>query len=67
MNLYINSKLNNVPDEIDNVARLLQYLHIPENGTGVSLNGKLIKAKDRNITYLKDEDSLLIISATFGG
>lgn len=67
MNLYINSKLNNVPDEIDNVARLLQYLHIPENGTGVSLNGKLVKAKDRSITYLKDEDSLLIISATFGG
>lgn len=67
MNLYINSKLNNVPDEINNVARLLQYLHIPENGTGVSLNGKLVKAKDRSITYLKDEDSLLIISATFGG
>lgn len=67
MTVYINSKPTELPAEVKTISQLLKFLRIPEEGTGVGINNRLVKASDRDLTYLKDEDRLLIISATFGG
>lgn len=67
MNIYINSKQENVPENVKSVAQLLSFLHIGNQGTGVAINNRLIKASDRDSTFLKEDDNVIIISATYGG
>lgn len=67
MKLFINSSLKNIPMEIDTIGKLLDYLNITRQGTGVGLNNTLVKASAWDLTHLKDEDRITIISATYGG
>lgn len=66
-NILINSTLTQVPDNINTINDLLEWKNIPFQGTAVALNGKLITAKLRELTQLKDLDSLMIIRAAYGG
>lgn len=67
MNLYINSTLKVIPNDVDSIGKLIDFLHIARQGTGVGLNNHLIPSRDWDNTRLKEEDRLLIISATYGG
>ena len=67
MTVFINSKPKDLPAEVNTVEKLLEFLRIPHGGTGVGINNRLIKSKDWSVTFLKPEDNILIISATYGG
>lgn len=67
MTVYINSKQTELPDTVGNLAQLLAFLNVPSKGTGIAVNNKMVKAIDWDHSFLKPEDRVLIISATFGG
>lgn len=67
MNIYVNSKQSDIPDEINTVGKLLDHLQIDRKGTGVAINNNLVLSKNWDTTFLKSDDRVLIISATFGG
>ena len=67
MIIYINSKLEEIPQNVDTVGKLLDYLKVSRNGTGVGINNRLVKAKDWDKTFLRNEDRVMIISAAYGG
>lgn len=67
MILYINSKLEEIPQNVDTVGKLLDYLKVSRNGTGVGINNRLVTAKDWDKTFLRNEDRVMIISAAYGG
>ena len=67
MNIYINNAIKNLPDNIDTLGKVVDFLNIPRKGTGIAVNGKLVKAADWDKINIKNEDHLTIISATYGG
>ena len=67
MVVYINSKLKEIPDEINTVGKLMAYLQIPSAGTGVGVNNHVVSTRNWDSTPVKEEDRIMIISATYGG
>lgn len=67
MVVYINSKAEKVPDEVKTVGQLLDLKNIARKGTGLAVNGKLLKVGDWDSAPLNPEDHLMVITATFGG
>lgn len=67
MLIFINSSSQTVPDDVNTVGKVLDYIKISRQGTGVGLNNRLVPARDWDHTTLKPEDKLLVISATYGG
>ena len=67
MNIYVNSKLQVVPKEIDTLGKLIDFLRIPRGGTGIGLNNKLILSKVWDSTPLHPDDRVMIIAAAYGG
>jgi len=66
MNIIINGKIADVPEGIS-VARLAELRQIPEKGTAIAVNGKHV-ARGRWTEYkLQPSDSVLVISASYGG
>lgn len=63
----VNNKPVKTPDDVDTVSGLLKFLNIPEGGTATAINNKIVKASERNIHKLSDNDSITIISAAYGG
>ena len=57
----------NVPAEITTIGRLIDYLKISRQGTGVGLNSHLVPNQKWDMTPIRENDSLVIISATYGG
>lgn len=67
MKITINNVAITLPSDITNIARLAEYKNIPVQGTAIALNGKLIKADKWCVTPLSNGDTLLVISAAYGG
>lgn len=67
MTLFINNNSRNVPDSVRTIKDLLVFLSLPDEGTGVGLNGRLVPSRNWDSTQLKDEDRLMIVTATYGG
>lgn len=67
MNIYINSTYREIPDNIDTIGKLLPYLKISKEGTGVGVNNKIALARNWDVTSIKEDDRIVIISATYGG
>ena len=67
MNVLLNDKLTDLPDNILTVKDLVVWKNIPMNGTAIALNDKLIKQNDWESAVLKENDQLTIISAAYGG
>lgn len=67
MKVYINSSLKEIPETVDSVKKLLEFLHYPINGTGVGINNHLIKAAEWDTVTVKEDDHVVIITASFGG
>lgn len=67
MQIFVNSNPKEVPDTINSLSRLLEYLNVPLQGTGVALNNKLVISRNWGITTLKPDDHVMIISASYGG
>lgn len=67
MNVIINSKTTEIPDDVRTVGQLLDHLRLPRQGTGVGINNTLVLTKNWDNTYLSPDDRIMIISAAFGG
>lgn len=67
MQIYINSTFTVVPDSINTVGKLLDFKKVSRQGTGVGINNRLVKAVDWDSTPIKEEDRIMIVSATYGG
>lgn len=67
MQITINKEIKTIPDDIKNLDNLLSFCGIPRQGTAIALNGNLITACCWVDTEIKNNDSLTIISAAFGG
>lgn len=49
------------------VHDILEWRHIPEAGTAVAVNGRLIPRSRWNSEELDEHDNITLISAAFGG
>lgn len=67
MKIKINNEQVVTPSDEMTVSELLIWRNIPEGGTAVAINGKLIPKSGRDIQYIKDQDDIVIISAAYGG
>lgn len=67
MIVNLNSKPTKIPDDINSLEELLQFLNIRKGGTAVAVNNKLIVNSKWASTALHEGDSVTIISAAFGG
>ena len=67
MIISINSETVNIPSDIITVADLASSRNIPVKGTAIAINGKIVKADKWEVTRLNDNDTLMIISAAYGG
>ena len=55
------------PSENMTIKDILAWRNIPEGGTAVALNDRLVQRARWNDTYVAEEDNLAIISAAYGG
>lgn len=67
MKLFINDLIEEFKKDKLTVKELTELKNIPENGTAVAVNDRLIKRDDWTTTILTDNDSVTLISAAFGG
>lgn len=67
MTVYINNEAVRLPSENMTVAELLTWRHKDRGGTAVAVNDKIVKRAQQEMTYLKEDDKITLISATFGG
>lgn len=67
MIIYINEQPKEIPDDINSIGKLLDFIHVKHGGTGVGHNSRLVKASEWDSTFISNNDRVLIISATYGG
>lgn len=67
MKLYINSDYKEIPDNIHTIGKLIDFLKISRQGTGVGLNNRLIPTLKWDSTSIKNDDRIMIIAAAYGG
>ena len=63
-------KVNESPREIINtttVQQLLDELQISINGIAIAINNTVVKKEDWSVSYLQENDNVLIIRSTQGG
>lgn len=66
MKIKINDKEVILPENC-NVKQALEENAIPQGGTAVAINGKVVSKAAYETTILAEGDSLLIIKAFYGG
>ncbi len=70
MTVYVNEKrmtLCESPESVPTVASLLQEMNIPEKGTAVALNNRIVRRDDWAKQELAEGDKILLIKAAYGG
>lgn len=70
MIVYVNEKktiLHDIPNAVHTVASLLKELNIPEKGTAVALNNRMVRRDDWAKHELAEGDKILLIKAAYGG
>lgn len=55
------------PSATMTVREILQSRDMDKPGTAVAVNGKLCKASEWDLRQVEDNDTLMVISAAFGG
>jgi len=66
MKIYVNQKETEV-ETGKTVGDLTKAQNLPENGVAIAVNGKLVQRKDWVNTELKENDSVLVVNAAYGG
>lgn len=67
MTITINNKLWVVPTGIDTIADVAEANRIPSKGTAIAVNNRIVRQPQWDSTPVRDGDSLMVISAAFGG
>lgn len=66
MNIKLNSKATEVPDNIS-VKALKELMKLPEGGVAVAVNGKIVLTHNQASQILADGDDVIVIGAAYGG
>ncbi len=67
MNLKINGDIKTVPDSIETVNQLLDFLEIKPQRVAVEANGDIVVPTLFSETSIKENDSIEIVSFVGGG
>lgn len=67
MIIKLNNEPLNVPSDHMNVCELLEWRNIPNAGTAVAINNRLVPRGQWSSRYLCADDEIVVISAAFGG
>lgn len=67
MNIFVNNKLVEVPDN-STITEMLAILHLAAgNGTALAVNSDVVARTDWDKRILQHNDKIIIIKATQGG
>lgn len=67
MILTINGETYRSDSNIMTLEALLAEKKIPSAGTAVAVNGRIVQRKDHSVYELHDGDTIIIITAAYGG
>lgn len=67
MKIYFNDELITLPSEYMTVENLAEWKNIPQEGSAIAVNNKLIRKQNWSTVKLSDNDIVTVISAAFGG
>lgn len=67
MKIYFNDELITLPSEYMTVENLAEWKNIPQEGSAIAVNNKLIRKQNWSTVNLSDNDMVTVISAAFGG
>ncbi|WP_301743769.1 sulfur carrier protein ThiS [uncultured Duncaniella sp.] len=67
MRIYFNNRPIDLADENITVAELLRQQNVKSGGTAVAVNNKIVTHDIWEIKQICDGDSVMVISAAFGG
>lgn len=67
MNVFVNGKNTDLPQEVKNIALLVRFLEIPTTGVAVAINNKVVRKTDWEVHMLAEGDEVMIITAVCGG
>lgn len=70
--IHMHITINGRPELLDGtttitLSQLAESHSIPTTGTAIALNGKVVSADKWDVTVLNEGDSLIVISAAYGG
>ena len=67
MTILLNENPVNLPNDYMTVADLVKWKQIPDQGSAIAVNDKLIKRDQWSVLNLKELDRVTVISAAYGG
>ena len=67
MKIFYNNVMEDLPEDFMTLQDLAKWKELPLQGTAIAINDKLIKRDKWSVTQLKDNDSIVVITAAFGG
>lgn len=67
MKIKLNNEVVTLPDDPINVSALIELRKIPQVGTAVACNGKLVPHSRWDEVLIRENDDVVIISAAYGG
>lgn len=67
MTIFYNDIPLEVPKEITTLAQLAAWKKIPNQGSAIALNDKLIKKELWSVTNFNNLDRITVITAAYGG
>lgn len=67
MNITLNGQNISLPAEITSLEDLIKFKNIPTKATAIAINGKIARLNDAAVIGIQPEDSIMVITAAFGG
>ena len=65
--IILNGEAIELPVDVNTVEQLLQWKKIPNAGTAVAINGRLVPQKTRSVRIIDNLDNIIVVSAAYGG
>lgn len=67
MTIIFNDQPTKLPNDYMTLADLAKWKNVPEQGSAIAVNDKLVKKDLWSVTPLKEMDQITVITAAFGG
>ena len=67
MKILLNNEPVILPEEVKTIADFTLWKEIKPLGTAIAVNGKVIPQSQWESSLIKDDESIIVITAAFGG
>lgn len=67
MTVIYNNEETIIPENVHTIQDLAKWKEIPQQGSAIALNNKLVKRTQWEKTFLNNFDKITVIIAAFGG